>query len=107
MSAHSKGLEAATEAVSKKIYSLGLWWLQDTERALEIARDATNAYYKASNPVGLRPSETIYDDFYRLRAGARLVLMRHDEGKSMDDVMEGLRGILISQGVLPKDLRAE
>lgn len=66
------------------------------EAFLDQASLLIDAWLKASNPVGQRPSESIYDDFYRLRAGARLTLMTYDESRPIDDAMEALRGILIA-----------
>lgn len=59
------------------------------------ATDIINAWMRASNPVG--KSQTIYDDFYRLRAVARLVLAAERTANS-GDAIEALRAALIAVG---------
>ncbi len=89
MSAHEKGLEAVIEV------------LQDAYEDRDptgIARDVIDAYYEASNPYD--GSETIYDDYYRLKAVALGILALWDEGPHYRDpalpgAMEGLRALLL------------
>jgi hypothetical protein len=67
-----------------------------------LATKILNAWSLASNPVG--KTETIYDDFYRLRAVTRAVLWGWDNAGSPNyqaDAIEALRAVLISLDSTP------
>jgi len=92
MSAHEKGLDAATKVI-----------MQDPDAVFadcrELARKVINAYHTASNPVG--ESETIYDDYYRLKTIACGLLATYDNtddrylAEALRGPFEGLRAILL------------
>lgn len=101
MSGVTKGRRAVAEKLWQAAAENGI--LLEIDDFLPQASIIIDAWLLASNPIGQRPSESIYDDFYRLRAGARLALMAYDESRPIDDAMEALRAVLIATVAIPKD----
>lgn len=95
MSAIENGYKAVAEVLWTNCVDHGLY-SSTPENFIPLAKRAMDAWLKATNPVGLRPAETIYGEFYRLRAGARVALMAYDESQPVEDGMEVLRAALIA-----------
>ncbi len=92
------------QAVAEVLANAGSVLWNTPEDAMELAVNAIDAWCKASNPWN--GTETIYDDFYRLRAVARTALEAYDAGGSASDAMEALRAALLSGEYLDPKFRS-